>query len=108
MKMNKFIFRKKLLMITIVCLLTVPFLSSKTTVSAVSDTSNSKIVSLTALTPSGPIEILNDTAFDLYGLPGNGSTTDPYRIENLNITTSNTWGIFTATDALAYFSNKAN
>lgn len=34
------------------------------------------------------IYIGNDAAFETYGFPGNGSVSDPYRIENLNITTT--------------------
>lgn len=39
------------------------------------------------------ISIQNDTAFSLYGLPGNGTKNNPFRIENLNISTNNTMGI---------------
>ena len=39
-----------------------------------------------ALTPHGPIIITHDDNFTDYSLPGDGSPSTPYRIENLNIT----------------------
>ena len=43
--------------------------------------SNSYIISI-------PIVIQSDTNISLYSLPGEGTAVDPYRIENLNITTT--------------------
>ncbi len=41
-----------------------------------------------------PIIITNDSNFTDYGFPGNGTPLDPYRIENLNITTTEEKGIY--------------
>jgi len=41
-----------------------------------------------------PISIYENDDFISYGFPGNGTEEDPYRIENYNITTSNSYGIF--------------
>ena len=41
--------------------------------------------SLSSYTVHNPIEILNDTAFTLYGFPGDGTTENPYIIENYQI-----------------------
>ena len=40
-----------------------------------------------------PIIITNDSNFTDYGFPGNGTLSNPYRIENLNITTNASSGI---------------
>ena len=40
------------------------------------------------------INIENDTAFITYGFLGDGTENEPYRIENLNITTSNDYAVF--------------
>lgn len=40
--------------------------------------------------PFGPIDIQNNSAFSYYGFPGNGTPSNPYIIENLNITSSTT------------------
>jgi len=37
---------------------------------------------------SSPVVIESDTNISLYSLPGEGTAVDPYRIENLNITTT--------------------
>jgi len=50
-------------------------------------------ISLAPLAPSGPINIINDNNFTDYGFVGTGSSGDPYRIENFNITTSSTAAI---------------
>lgn len=39
--------------------------------------------------PSNGVDIQNDTAFTLYGFPGDGSLATPYLIENLTISTNN-------------------
>ncbi len=49
-----------------------------------------------------PIEIRNNNNFSDYSLPGAGTTGDPYRIENYNITTLNTVGILVI-DTTDYF-----
>ena len=36
-----------------------------------------------------PFNITSDTDFEIQGWPGNGSFSNPYMIENLNITTTN-------------------
>ncbi len=60
--------------------------------------SKSKIISLNlnpnSLTPHVAIYIDNDGNFSDYGFPGTGALNDPYRIENLNITTAETVGIY--------------
>jgi parallel beta-helix repeat protein len=48
------------------------------------------------LIPHESIRIENDSAFNLYELPGRGTLNDPYRIEKLNITTLNDRAIFIA------------
>ena len=53
----------------------------------------SSLILFAPLTPSGPLTITNDNNFTDYSLPGTGSSGDPYRIENLNITTSSTAAI---------------
>lgn len=94
MKIEKILLKKNSLLIVVSLLFTLPLLSTSITSSNALESSISKEFNLNALTPSSSIEILNDTAFDLYSLPGNGSETDPYRIENLNITTADTRGIY--------------
>ena len=56
-------------------------------ITAIQSTQNYKI-KLKDLTPSGPIIITHDDNFSLYTLPGAGSEISPYRIENLNITST--------------------
>lgn len=51
------------------------------------------INSTVLLKVESPIEILSDKDFLSYSFPGNGSKADPFRIENLEIVTSNTYGI---------------
>lgn len=46
-----------------------------------------------ALINRDPIFIYNNSAFGLYGFPGDGSPGNPYRIENYNITASAAHGI---------------
>ena len=48
------------------------------------------IVEKTQFTLSEPLEIFNDTAFELYGFSGTGTPTEPYMIYDLNITADNT------------------
>ena len=40
-----------------------------------------------------PIIVANDSAFDLYGFPGEGTSENPYIIEGYNITTTDEFGI---------------
>lgn len=47
----------------------------------------SKIAHRTAYTTHAPVIITSNADFELQGWPGNGSETDPYRMQNLNITT---------------------
>jgi len=52
------------------------------------------LVKLNALVPHGPINITSDTDFVLvYDFPGEGSAAVPYLIDNLNITTTDVYGI---------------
>lgn len=46
------------------------------------------------LTNRDPIIIENDNNFTDYSFPGTGTSGDPYRIENFNITTSGDYGIY--------------
>lgn len=57
------------------------------------DEQNSSESHLTALTSRDPILIYNNSAFGLYGFPGDGSPGNPYRIENYNITATAAHGI---------------
>ena len=45
---------------------------------------------ITTYSESGPIEILNDSAFGLYDFPGSGTPGSPYLIDGYNITDSTT------------------
>jgi len=93
MKNNLLHIKRNSLILLIGCLLVVPLLSSNLTLASVSESTDIPDFTLTALTPHTAISILNDTAFTLYGFPGDGSSDNPYRIENLNITTSYIHGI---------------
>ena len=68
-------------------------------INAVWDNSSQFVYSKADLSPfsflsvHNSINIQNDTAFTTYGFPGNGTALDPYRIENLQITTMNETGI---------------
>ena len=93
MKNKKLHIKRNSLILLIGCLLVVPLLSSNFTLASVSESTDIPDFTLTALTPHTAISILNDTAFTLYGFPGDGSSDNPYRIENLNITTSYIHGI---------------
>ena len=57
---------------------------------------NSDTGSVTAFSyiPHEPITINDDSDFISYGFPGNGNSTNPYLIEDLNITTTNSRGIY--------------
>ena len=88
--------KSKLLLSSSILIILLSFLTSTTFQSThiIAINSESSIeYNLAALTPSSPIIIQNNTAFETYGFPGNGSVADPYRIEGLNITTSDTYGI---------------
>jgi parallel beta-helix repeat protein len=69
-------------------------LSYSITPSAAAPSTKQFDFNLEALTPSDSISLENDTSFSLYGCPGDGSPGNPYRIENLNITTTDTYGIY--------------
>ncbi len=56
---------------------------------------------LLSYTPHGPITISDDIDFESQGWPGNGTKTDPYVIEGLNITVTST-GI-SISDTRVYF-----
>ena len=90
--------KTKLLLSSLTLIILLSFLTSTTFqslhITAINSESSIEEYNFTALTPSSPIIILNNTAFDTYGFPGNGSVGDPYRIEGLNITTSDTYGIY--------------
>ena len=92
MKINA-IFCGKISLVMVFVFLTALIFSSSATVTYNANLTDSVNSHLTDLTPSSSIEILNDTAFDLYGLPGNGSAVDPYIISGLNISTTDTFGI---------------
>jgi len=47
-----------------------------------------------SLVPSGSILIENDADFISYGFPGNGDASNPFRIENLEINTTDQAGIY--------------
>ncbi|MHA2225023.1 MAG: right-handed parallel beta-helix repeat-containing protein [Candidatus Hodarchaeales archaeon] len=49
---------------------------------------STSIKRISAYTPRGPITILNNTAFGLYGFLGSGSPDEPYQITGYNITDS--------------------
>ena len=59
----------------------------------------------TAYVERGPIEILNDSAFDLYGFAGSGTPSEPYLIEGYNIT-SNTDTLITIAGTTMHFKIK--
>ncbi|MHA1200079.1 MAG: right-handed parallel beta-helix repeat-containing protein [Candidatus Heimdallarchaeaceae archaeon] len=59
----------------------------KQSISSTSDTFVKKLIS------SDPILIYNDGQLVAYGLPGNGTKEDPYRIENLSIFNTRHYGI---------------
>lgn len=84
------VFTKSKISLSIVLLgllVTISFSSITPTTAILSDGSSVGECHLTALIDSDPISILNNSAFDLYGFPGDGSVGNPYIIENLNITT---------------------
>jgi len=57
-------------------------------IEVVTATINSKDLNSNEYIISTPIVIQSDSNISLYSLPGNGTEEDPYRIENLNITTT--------------------
>lgn len=58
---------------------------------------------LNALVDHGPINIEYDSNFTDYGFPGAGTSGDPYRIENYNITVSSEYPIVFGGDTTKYF-----
>ena len=52
-----------------------------------------KISSIQAYTPHAPISITSNGEFTTLSFPGTGTTSDPYIIQNLNITTESEVGI---------------
>lgn len=86
---------KKLTMGIVVIGIIVFSLNIKTsTTTSFSDENQIKEFTALALTPHGPIEILNDGDFIDYGFNGTGTIEDPYIIENYNITTNSEKGIY--------------
>ena len=65
-----------------------------TTVSQKIDFFRKEITFSLELTPREPISIVSDDNFTDYGFPGSGNESDPYIIENYNITTTNGTGIY--------------
>jgi parallel beta-helix repeat protein len=103
MKKNNFLLRKSPLLILIGFLLASSILLTKISYVDASNSPNNEDFDFEALTPSLPIRIENDTAFSVnYGFPGAGTPGNPYRIEDLNITTSDTYGIY-VTGTIMYF-----
>lgn len=58
----------------------------KSTVQPMNQKSSTNRIATVTYTDHPRIEILNETAFQTYGFSGDGSNTDPYTIEDLNIT----------------------
>ncbi|MFW9897493.1 MAG: nitrous oxide reductase family maturation protein NosD [Candidatus Thorarchaeota archaeon] len=56
------------------------------------ESKNGEILYISNINDS-PIEIFNDNDFLSYNFSGSGTQEDPYRIENLNIVTTNNYGI---------------
>ena len=65
------------------------------------------IKSTTVYVERGPIEILNDSAFALYGFDGLGTQSDPYLIDGFNITT-NTQHLIHIENTTKHFSIRNN
>ena len=61
-----------------------------------------KPIIIKSLTPHGPITIIHDDNFTDYGLPGLGTEEEPYRIEDLDITTTGDYSI-SITSTTEYF-----
>lgn len=54
---------------------------------------STSIIRINTYTPFNPIQIYNDSAFESYGLPGDGSANTPYLIEGYEINITNDIGI---------------
>lgn len=78
-----------LVMLGILCIF--PMIEFNSSVTVVTDFSSTDrpitrtSVALAQLTPHAPIDISSDSQFTALGFPGNGSESDPYRIEDLEI-----------------------
>ncbi|MCG3259956.1 MAG: right-handed parallel beta-helix repeat-containing protein, partial [Candidatus Heimdallarchaeota archaeon] len=77
-------YQKRLLVVLCFCLI----LMRSQIIEITTATTDSENLNSNSYIISTPIVIQSDSNISLYSLPGNGTDEDPYRIENLNITTS--------------------
>lgn len=71
---------------------------SKATIELTNQKSSTNRITTVTYTDHSRIVILNETAFQTYGFLGDGSATDPYTIEGLNITETSEFNCITIRD----------